>query len=1307
MKRIEALTLRLLDGQLTDDEAAELELLLQDSSARQEHLALMEQEAALRGLRAPGDLADATVSRIQRELAGIEEGVMSKVRTEDEIQRARERAPWLGGWRYWALAAAAVLLCASGIVIQTVAVFAQSVTSHQVILCGSWQATQGLTSAFRVLVRDELGGEAIAGADVQLRLVNDAGDVVWEQEAQTDDQGMLVAEPALPTELPDGDYTLEVEAETDEGTTEVTQSVRLERSYRVFVSTDKPLYQPGQVIHIRALSLAQADLRPAAGEETVIEVKDGQGNKVFKRTLPASDYGLASVDFQLADEVNTGDYTIAVTTGDATSERSVSVERYVLPKFKVELSTAAGYYAPGDTLRGTVSARYTFGEPVAFGQVEITATALAEYVGLQDEFARVKGRTNAEGRFSFELKLKDRFVGLPVHKGDASVSLQATVTDGAGHTQARTLARAVSAQPIRIDAIPESGELVRGVENVLYVVTSYPDGTPAPTTISLRGQAPVRTNAAGVAELRLPADVGTSLALSAADDGGHRAQTRVDLSVAAQREGLLLRSDRATYSTGETAELTLLSAGGGYAYLDVVRAGQVALMRTVPLADGKGQLALDLPADLFGTLQLRAYKVLRDGAIVSDTKLIQVSRAGDLQIQATLDRATYRPGETAVLDLLVRKGDDPVQAALSLSAVDEAVFALQESRPGLEKVYFTLQAELLEPRAQFSSRLPAAPAELVDPAPAVEADEGRELAAAALVAGAKDSGAPGQATSVPYTERSADLRRQQGEQTRSALGALALSPSVLLVLLLLPLPVTAVVRRRQGRRLQGTPAATRALQGGLRSLLRWFVLGLYLPLGGAFGCALVFGAFRNDRGASAVLVLLVGVAAAVTYVVQSHQRVSWSWRGGTLAFFGALLFVAFLGLLGLRDETVVAWFAVAFALGCLALIGVRAWRVRQLPLAGRDPALRRASSYLPAGYLTAVVALGALIVAGSGYRSPLDGDTAGTVLLGLLGVVGLASGAFAAAWSSALEAISFKRWLWLGASRSALAVGPVFALFLVSFAMAGGGAGMKSAGMAPLELQRALGGGDEFLVTDAVTAAPRDADPTSGEQGLQAPSRIRRHFPETLLWRPQLITDARGRAQLEIPLADSITTWRLGMSAVSAQGDLGAGTLGLRVFQDFFVDLDLPVALTQNDEVHVPVAVYNYLDAPQTVKVELQPAAWYELLGEASATLELAPREVTQVSFPLRALKPGTHALQVKAYGSQLADALERQVRVEPDGQRVEAVENGSLDEDVQLQVAIPPQAIDGASKILVKLYPGIFSQVLDGIEGLLHMPGG
>ena len=108
--------------------------------------------------------------------------------------------------------------------------------------------------------------------------------------------------------------------------------------------------------------------------------------------------------------------------------------------------------------------------------------------------------------------------------------------------------------------------------------------------------------------------------------------------------------------------------------------------------------------------------------------------------------------------------------------------------------------------------------------------------------------------------------------------------------------------------------------------------------------------------------------------------------------------------------------------------------------------------------------------------------------------------------------------------------------------------------------------------------------------------RVREYFPETMLWQPALITDDRGIATLPLTFADSITTWRLTASASARAGLLGGVTTPLRVFQPFFVDLDLPVSLTRNDEVAFPVAVYSYLKEPQTVKLQLQKEGWFELL---------------------------------------------------------------------------------------------------------------
>ena len=227
--------------------------------------------------------------------------------------------------------------------------------------------------------------------------------------------------------------------------------------------------------------------------------------------------------------------------------------------------------------------------------------------------------------------------------------------------------------------------------------------------------------------------------------------------------------------------------------------------------------------------------------------------------------------------------------------------------------------------------------------------------------------------------------------------------------------------------------------------------------------------------------------------------------------------------------------------------------------------------------------------------------------------------------------------------------------------------------------------------------------------GAAPPVRVREYFPETMLWQPALITDERGRAELPLSFADSITTWRLSASASSRGGALGGVSAALRVFQDFFVDLDLPVSLTQNDEVAFPVAVYNYLKTPQTVTLELQKEPWFELLDDAGFTrsLDLKEGEVTSVKFRIKARRIGFQPLQVKARGSKMSDAIKRTVEVVPDGQRVEKVFNDRLGGKVTQRIDIPPNAIPDASKIFVRVYPGVFSQVLEGTEGMLRLPGG
>src|SRR5262249_34953168 len=129
--------------------------------------------------------------------------------------------------------------------------------------------------------------------------------------------------------------------------------------------------------------------------------------------------------------------------------------------------------------------------------------------------------------------------------------------------------------------------------------------------------------------------------------------------------------------------------------------GQVLLTRSCDVKDVKASHRLDLPPEVFGTLELHAYQVSALGAIVRDARVVYVQPASELKINVKPDRDVYLPGQPRTVRFEVTDADDnPAPAALGVIVVDEAVYALQDMQPGLEKVFFTLQQELLKPQVQ-------------------------------------------------------------------------------------------------------------------------------------------------------------------------------------------------------------------------------------------------------------------------------------------------------------------------------------------------------------------------------------------------------------------------------------------------------------------------------------------------------------------------------------------------------------------------------------------------------------------------------
>ena len=254
----------------------------------------------------------------------------------------------------------------------------------------------------------------------------------------------------------------------------------------------------------------------------------------------------------------------------------------------------------------------------------------------------------------------------------------------------------------------------------------------------------------------------------------------------------------------------------------------------------------------------------------------------------------------------------------------------------------------------------------------------------------------------------------------------------------------------------------------------------------------------------------------------------------------------------------------------------------------------------------------------------------------------------------------------------------------------------------------ACGGSEGAPAPAASNRSAQQAAASIADDGLAEVERVRQFFPETWLW-TDVMTDAAGNATVAATAPDSITTWNLRAVGVSPEHGLGIGNAELTVFQPFFLQVDLPYSAVRGEEFPVKVALYNYLDMPQEFRVEIEESADFALLDNPTRTVTVAPNEVGGVEFDIRLTELGSLPIQVMARSETAADAVIRDLLVEPEGVAQEVVDNIilSAEDHRDFNLVAPTGAVPGSNRAYAALTGSYLAQTLDGLENLLQMPYG
>lgn len=243
------------------------------------------------------------------------------------------------------------------------------------------------------------------------------------------------------------------------------------------------------------------------------------------------------------------------------------------------------------------------------------------------------------------------------------------------------------------------------------------------------------------------------------------------------------------------------------------------------------------------------------------------------------------------------------------------------------------------------------------------------------------------------------------------------------------------------------------------------------------------------------------------------------------------------------------------------------------------------------------------------------------------------------------------------------------------------------------------------LAAPQAKAKPAAKPTAAGGAGEDDSAAVRELFDTLLLWRGRVRLDERGEAQVEVPLNDSLTAFRIVAIASLGLEQFGTGDVLVRSSTPLQLHAGLPPVVRGGDAVTVAASLRNTGEA--AMRVEFSAAARRsanspDIVAQAGPmVLELRAGETREVTWPLAVPVgegPLHWLLELRSLGTPDRDAVRVTQRVAAAVPvSVQQASLAQLDQPMSVQVARPAAALPGRGGVNVTLRP----RLVGGLEGV------
>lgn len=1101
-----------------------------------------------------------------------------------------------------------------------------------------------------------------------------------ESYAKNENEEASISIP-FPENVESGNYTLKVTAKSGlkKDIKEVDISLVDGYKSKAIISVDKGIYKPGDTVNFRALVTSKKTSQPVK-QKVNIEIYDGNDNRVYVNDAETSEFGIVSGTFVLADEVNSGTYRISVTTNDEETSKMFNVNPYAVPKYEANITSDKESYTVGETANLTVNAKYFFGEPVK--NAKITGT-------INDK--KIEGITDENGNYTVPYEINK--------KGKIDVNIE--VVDSSNYYVETSKTVYASTDKFEVEILPENGNIIKGIDNEVYVLTKTVDGKPvkAHATVTLYNiKKQVITNDEGVGKVLFTSNELESLNIAsylidvkATDEQ----QNSVDTSVSVYIEnhtGMVIKTDKIKYNQGDDINILLNSATDVndekiFIYKDDELLKMISTdsnVETVNLNNINGLV------DIYVTGGQTSSKI-DDWGFVPITsissrenyfkKTIFIKPSKTLNIGIETDKEEYKPGES--LNVKFKTTDESeksVDSALLVSILDEAVLNLAENDLSIDNIKVALSDITLTDGVTASDLY----AEIID-------EKSEALLSSVLLK---------QSSTDPNIVR--DTLKSYEDSNYKELAVM----SVIVILAIVA--VKASIKSKK-------------VSGILVHLVNCVAIFLII-INGAYD----FLYYDVDLSEELVIISSI-VFTIISYVLILYKKKEVIFKLIVELAILPGIFLAVISFLAGITGNDILYVLVLTPLLLYVIFEVKSRKKglkdveKKLKLIS-EILLKSAIVYIATGLVASIfnienILIIAIILIAIDklyeyiYGKNKDKKTEnGTITINITGMEGIGVVAGIALILLALYGLysimnNFSASVYdSSAQDSSYNRSNITNFDTMSPSSTINSSIEKSEALKATEVIKDLFS-DRKETSEVIEEEKSDENQT--QENTKTEENVRNVFLESLAFIPELVTN-NGIAQTDIPISDNITTWNIQTVGNTQDGNIGYSNKTIKVFKEFFIDFSLPTNSVVTDKTSIPVTVYNYKDTDLTVSLNVVQNDW-STIGEYEKSVIVPKGQTKLVYVPIEITKDGDGKLRVEATENGVQDIVERTMKITPNGaKKSNVISSGIIDNKYTQDMFITQEeAIPNTRNVTVKIYPTFMSQVVEGMENIFEMPTG